>query len=198
MTGEHGGYSDEELAAVTAYQAGAAKDSFADLGERLSEKEQPLTAETNSEPPAPASAPEVKTDAPQTVKRRKKVNTKVVEEFLKRIPEQAFKSGGIELDADEKPVAEWAVEFLLEMFGFQIEIPESDIIIRSKIVALFLPLLVLAALFVKHKAPAALQTVMENAKQNNSGNRPEGERKNGRSVPPVAANSPSGDLQPGA
>lgn len=177
MTQMHDSWNDEQLKTVMQQIEGSPEQGFERLGERLGETESSDTETTSAETKADATA------ASQPIEtKRRRVGMKKFRSALQKFPQHAFTSLGITLDDDDKGMLEEAIEFLLDLFGVEIEFVEKPVVLKSRIWALLVPIAAVLIVFGKHQIPEQLKKALENAKQNNRGNRPEAQRQDDRRV----------------
>lgn len=171
MTRMHGGFSDSELQAVVE----PPDTSFETLAAAAPETETPAPAEAgeaSEQSAAPAPAPSV------PVPRRVKAVGKKFRAQLAEIPARLLSSVGIAITEAERESIQEAFDFLGDVFGVEFEVASEPKVIRSKLIALAYPILVVVGVLFAHREELAAR-----AKQPHRGNhRPERDGENNSSV----------------
>lgn len=153
MTQVHGSYSPEELAAT----AGGGIEATRPTGHDTLEDYQATLGHTEEEIPSAQAGADAGQAAPaapaETTVRARKVTAgmKKFRKMINEIPKSIFKGQGIEISDEEQDSIDEAMDFLQDLFGLEIEVPEKNLIIRSRFLALLYPICVLLFIFFRHK-----------------------------------------------
>jgi len=167
MTQRHGGWQEAQLAAIVGNVAPSANGHglFDADAERIISGlpgQTPLHEGKAVEEPDSST----QTAAPeQSPIKRVQLKSKKLRKFLSSLPEVFLKAKGIEPDADDKELIDTASEMLEEMFGIALEVPEEMWVIRSRWVALLIPIFAVALVWMKHEFTAQLFKSKEQAEE---------------------------------
>lgn len=156
MTRNHGGYDDAQLAAIVGAAAPNPETGRARFLSEVDTVDTPgLFAEadgetTRAESPMEGNAVDAARSTPEPAKKRVKFKPKAMREFLSGLPEMFFKSKGIETDEADKNLLDAASQMLEELFGIEFEVPDTNWVIKSRLLALLFPFAAVLVIYAKH------------------------------------------------
>lgn len=158
MSRQHGGYDEGQLGAIVGAAVpnpDAGRITF--LGEIDSTDTpglfDPDREKTGQDTPTEGNAVGVAgatRTAPEQPKKRVKFKPKAMREFLSELPEMFFKAKGIEPDDSDKKLLDAASEMLEELFGVSFEVPDTEWVIKSRLLALLFPFAAVLVVYAKH------------------------------------------------
>ena len=152
MSGTHGGYDDDDLAAVAGIGGGegdirSRMSAFADTlpgGGGDSSPNAPQEAGTKAAPSSPAPTP---IDAG----RRVRATPKKLKKILGGIPAKVLEETGITLDDEDHDALDEAGEFLADIFGVEFSVPESKVVVESRFYAILWVIGMTFLIYAKHR-----------------------------------------------
>lgn len=164
MSSTHGGYDDSDLASVAGVNGGegdvrSRMERFASGlpgAESSAAPTESIPAEQAAETPMPSAAPP---------DRRVRATPKKLKKILGGIPAKILESTGITLDREDEETLDEAGEFLGDIFGFEFSVPESKVLIQSRIWAVFWVFGVAGLVYVKHRFPEVFKSMFKQGKK---------------------------------
>jgi hypothetical protein len=159
MTKQHGGWTPEEIAAVTgtaSIDPAQGKSLFMseidggiqtpDAGKEKIDEDGNLAPEQTKEPPV----------------KRVQFKSKKLRKFLSSLPELVLKAKGVTADEDDRELMDGASEMMEEMFGIAFEVPDTQWVIKSRLFALLFPIAAVFLVWAKHEFSFNLNKEKEN------------------------------------
>ena len=167
MSNIHGGYDQEELAAAAGIGGGegdvrSRMESFANT---MPGGEAESSGESSATPPAGAASP---LPAPDNT-RRVRATPKKLKKILGGIPAKILETTGITLDRDDQETLDEAGEFLGDIFGFEFAVPESKVMVQSRLWAVLWVFGVAGLVYIKHRFPEVFKAAFEAIKKGKDG-----------------------------
>jgi hypothetical protein len=171
MSSSHGGYNDADIAEVAGIGGGegdvrSRMENFAS-GLPGSEGESETLPPQGGESAAPAGP------IPISGERRVRATPKKLKKILGGIPAKILESTGIKLDREDEETLDEAGEFLGDIFGFEFSVPESKVMVQSRLWAVVWVFGVAGLVYVKHRFPEVFKAAFKAMKKDNGQEAPD-------------------------
>ncbi len=147
MSATHGGYNDDDLAAVAGIGGGegdirSRMSAFADTlpGIEGESAPQEKSAKSASVPPTPIDSG-----------RRVRATPKKLKKILGGIPAKILEETGIILDGEDHDALDEAGDFLADIFGVEFSVPESKVVVESRFYAILWVIGMTFLIYAKHR-----------------------------------------------
>lgn len=167
MSGTHGGYDDEDLAAVAGIGGGESdvKSRMAAFADTLPTgaddspdiKRASIAGSGSAAPPAPT---------PIDAGRRVRATPKKLKKILGGIPAKILEETGIQLDDEDHAALDEAGEFLADIFGVEFSVPESKVVVESRFYAILWVIGMTFLIYAKHRFSKVLIFIKAQSEKN--------------------------------
>lgn len=164
MTASHGGWDESDLQIVAGITSGEGN-----VRERMSSFAKTIpsggadTADNSIE--GGESAPPPLAPTPMSAERRVKATPKKLRKILAGIPSEILRQTGIQLDNEDVEAMDEAGEFLSDVFGFEFSVPESKVVVRSRMWSIVWVAGVAGLVFIKHRFPDVFKYIFKAIKK---------------------------------
>lgn len=164
MSGTHGGYDDDQLAAAAGIGGGEGdvKSRMASFSESLPGADgssSPNASQDASTKAAPSSP------APDAA-RRVRATPKKLKKILGGIPAKILEETGITLDHEDQDALDEAGEFLADIFGVEFAVPESKVVVESRFFAILWVIGMTFLIYAKHRFSKVLIFIKAQSEKN--------------------------------
>ncbi len=164
MSGTHGGYDEEQLAEITGISSGegdvrSRMASFASTMPGAESSGEPVDATSTSA--STATSPKGPSAPAPDATRRVRATPKKLKKILGGIPAKILEETGITLDSEDTEALDEAGEFLGDIFGFEFSVPESKVMVQSRLWAVVWVAGIAGLVYIKHRFPEVFKAVFK-------------------------------------